>query len=81
MCGTMQAVQSITKSNAGFNGFQQQQREGTWLARLLGCWHLEMGMPRSQGAEIYRACTSCGARRRFDPSNWQMTGGFYYPGA
>lgn len=83
----MQAVQSITGNSSGLGHFQPPRaavavaaQPARWLTRLLGCWHLEMGLPLTQGAETYRACTGCGARRRFDPSNWRMTGSYYYPG-
>ena len=48
-------------------------------ARTFGCWHVNMSRPFSRGNETYRACVSCGARRRFDLERWEMVGSFYYP--
>ena len=80
----MQAVQSIIGNNSSsavqfHTSAAAAGQSARWLTRLLGCWHMEMGLPLTQGAETYRACTACGARRRFDPSNWRMTGSYYYP--
>ena len=49
------------------------------VARIFGCWHVNMSRPFSRGNETYRACVSCGARRRFDLERWEMVGSFYYP--
>jgi len=49
-----------------------------WVARVFGCWHLEMSRPFSHGDQAYRVCLDCGAHRRFNLSNWKMQGEFYY---
>jgi len=49
------------------------------VRRVFGCWHLKMSLPFTRGAETYRTCVTCGARRRFDLDQWSMVGGFYYP--
>ena len=54
-----------------------QIRKG--VRRLFGCWHLKMSLPFTRGAETYRTCVTCGARRRFDLDQWTTVGGFYYP--
>lgn len=78
----MQAVQSILKDEAkGAPRFSLKRATGSvgrGLRRVFGCWHLEMGRPQTQGAETYRACLDCGARRSFDTESWEMKGGFYY---
>lgn len=50
------------------------------LRRLFGCWHLKLSLPFTRGAETYRTCLTCGARRRFDLDQWTMVGDFYYAG-
>jgi hypothetical protein len=77
----MQAVGSILKGDAGSAGFSLSGAVGSvgrGLRRVMGCWHMEMGRPQTQGAETYRACLGCGARRRFDPQRWEMSGQYYY---
>ena len=49
------------------------------LGRLFGCWHLKMSLPFTRGADSYRTCVTCGARRRFDLDQWTTVGDFYYP--
>jgi len=49
------------------------------MARILGCWHVDMSRPFSRGSETYRTCVACGARRHFDLEQWEMVGSFYYP--
>jgi hypothetical protein len=49
------------------------------LRRAFGCWHLQMSLPFTRDNETYRACVSCGARRRFDLDQWAMVGDFYHP--
>ena len=51
---------------------------GNWVTRLLGCWHKEMSRPFSKDGDAYRTCLDCGASRRFNTRNWEMTGEFYY---
>ena len=43
------------------------------------CWHRQLSLPFTRGAETYQTCVSCGARRRFDLDQWTSVGGFYYP--
>jgi hypothetical protein len=77
----MRAVESGLKSNAGGAGFSLAGAVGNFgrgLRSVFGCWHMEMGRPQTQGDETYRACLGCGARRRFDPESWEMSGEFYY---
>lgn len=49
------------------------------MARIFGCWHINMSRPFSRGNETYGTCVACGARRRFDLEQWEMVGSFYYP--
>ena len=55
----------------------------SFIVKMFGCWHLDMGRPFSQAGETYRACTGCGARRYFDVQRWEMQGHYYFnsPGA
>lgn len=50
-------------------------------AAIYQCRHRKLSRPFTAGGETYRACLNCGARRRFDPAAWKMSGPFYYPGA
>lgn len=47
-------------------------------ARLFGCHHKRLSLPRSNGIEAYRECVNCGARRDFNPETWQTIGPFYF---
>lgn len=49
-----------------------------WLSRLFGCRHSHMCPPFTAGAETYRTCMRCGARRLFDVERGRMTGAYYY---
>jgi hypothetical protein len=49
-----------------------------WLTRLFGCRHRNMSPPFTGGAETYRSCMRCGARRMFDVERGRMTGAYYY---
>ena len=40
---------------------------------------LKMSLPFTRGADSYRTCVTCGARRRFDLDQWTTVGDFYYP--
>jgi len=51
----------------------------TLVVRLFTCWHLKLTRPITRGNESYRACLRCGMRRRFDLTNWKLTGRFYSP--
>lgn len=52
---------------------------GRAVARVVGCWHLNMSRPFTREGETYRACMACGARRRFDTERWETVGAYYYP--
>ena len=54
-------------------------KAGMWLARIFGCWHLNMSRPVTSDRQTYRACMDCGACRRFDTDRWETVGQFYYP--
>jgi hypothetical protein len=54
-------------------------KAGRLLARIFGCWHLNMSRPVTRDGQTYRACADCGARRRFDTERWETVGQFYYP--
>ena len=45
-------------------------KAGRLLARVFGCWHLNMGRPVTLHGQTYRACADCGACRRFDTDRW-----------
>ena len=49
------------------------------FGKVFGCWHRDLTRPFTMGRESYRACTECGARRRFDEKSFQTYGSFYYP--
>jgi hypothetical protein len=51
---------------------------GGFMARVFGCWHLEMSRPFSHQGQAYRVCVNCGAQRRFNLGNWEMQGNYYY---
>ena len=53
-------------------------RIGDWVARVFGCWHLDMSRPFSHHGQAYRVCLNCGAQRQFNLGNWQMKGNLYY---
>jgi hypothetical protein len=50
----------------------------SWLTRLFGCRHRNMSPPFTRGAETYRSCMRCGARRLFNVERGKMTGSYYY---
>ena len=49
------------------------------LSKLFGCWHKDLSRPFSSGRTSYRACTECGARRKFDTQSLKTSGPFYFP--
>jgi len=51
---------------------------GSFMARVFGCWHVELSRPFSRDGRTYRSCLNCGAQREFDLGNWEMQGNFYY---
>src|SRR5205085_11204529 len=51
---------------------------GNVMARVFGCWHLQLSRPFSHEGRAYRSCLNCGAPRQFDLANWQMQGDFFY---
>jgi hypothetical protein len=76
----MQAAQ-LTIANPNFGQTSESSltaKIGDWMARVFGCWHLEMSRPFSHQGQAYRVCVSCGAQRRFNLGNWEMQGTYYY---
>jgi hypothetical protein len=51
---------------------------GDLMARVFGCWHVDLSRPFSQGGRAYRKCLNCGAQRQFNLASWKMQGKFYY---
>jgi hypothetical protein len=51
------------------------------LGKVFGCWHRDLTRPFTAGNVSYRACTECGARRRFDEKSFKTYGSFYHPPA
>ena len=49
------------------------------FGKLFGCWHKQLTRPFKGKQGSYRACTSCGARAKFDTENLTTLGTFYYP--
>lgn len=49
------------------------------LVRLFGCRHRDISRPFTNGKASYRACLSCGARKKFDTKDLKTSGSFYYP--
>jgi hypothetical protein len=49
-----------------------------WLEGIFGCSHKQMSRPFSRQGETYRVCLSCGARRQFEQSSWEMKGPYYF---
>jgi hypothetical protein len=54
-------------------------RKNGILSRLFGCRHLDLSRPFKDSRGSYRACTACGARKRFDTESFKTLGNFYYP--
>ena len=48
------------------------------LTSIFSCRHREMSRPFSSQGETYRVCLRCGARRQFDPRNWETRGDYYH---
>ncbi len=48
------------------------------LSGLFACQHRDLSRPFTRESETYRACLSCGARRQFDVTIWEMRGQFYH---
>jgi hypothetical protein len=70
-----------TPSVGQINSSSVTGKIGEFMARVFGCWHLEMSRPFSHQGKAYRVCVSCGAQRKFNLGNWEMQGDFYYQGA
>jgi hypothetical protein len=53
------------------------------LLRMLvrGCFPWHKSRPFTFGGMTYRACTDCGARRRFDLDRWVMYGPYFFADA
>ena len=49
------------------------------LQRLVGCHHRQLSRPFTHDGRTYRSCASCGMRREFDLSTWQLKGRYYQP--
>lgn len=49
------------------------------LGRLFGCRHKHLSRPFTDSKSSYRACTECGAHKRFDTESFKTSGNFYYP--
>lgn len=54
-------------------------RKISFMAKLFGCWHGNIGRPITIGETAYRSCLNCGARRQFNPDTMETHGNFYYP--
>jgi hypothetical protein len=76
----MQAGQlTIANSNIGhIDPSSVIGRIGNLMARVFGCWHVQLSRPFSREGRAYRTCLSCGAQRQFNLGNWEMQGGFFY---
>ena len=68
---------TIISTPLSFSKGRGNRRMGL-LARVFGCWHLNMSWPFTSGDESYRACLDCGAHRRFDPETWLTRGPYYF---
>lgn len=80
----MQAITAATLTEQTAQHSSEAQEETAtpgWLTRIFGCWHREMSRPFTFSDDSYRVCLECGARRRFNPRTWEMTGPYYYEGA
>ena len=79
----MQAGQlTIATPNVGqINSSSVTAKISDWVARVFGCWHMEMSRPFSHQGHAYRVCLNCGAQRQFNLGNWKMQGEFYYGNA
>jgi hypothetical protein len=51
------------------------------VGKLFGCWHKQLSRPFTNKNGSYRACISCGARKRFNTETLKTVGSFYYPPA
>jgi hypothetical protein len=71
-------MQATKRSGDATNNRVVRQRRMGLTARLFGCHHKRLSLPRSNGSESYRECVNCGARRNFNPETWQTIGPFYF---
>ena len=76
----MQAVKlTIARPNRGqVNASSVGTKIGDLVARVFGCWHMDMSRPFSHQGHAYRVCLNCGAQRQFNLGKWQMNGNLYY---
>jgi hypothetical protein len=76
----MQAGQlTIANSNVGqFDTSSFTAKITDLMARVFGCWHVQLSRPFSHEGRAYRTCLSCGAQRQFNLGQWQMQGKFFY---
>ncbi len=61
------------------NAFEPLKELLRMLAR--GCFHWHKSWPFTLAGMTYRACTACGARRRFDLDRWEMYGPYFFADA
>jgi len=70
---------TIANTNVGhFDTSSFTGKLGTLVARVFGCWHMELSRPFSRDGRAYRSCVNCGAQREFNLGNWELQGNFYY---
>jgi len=75
----MQAELTITNPNIGhISESSFTAKVSDLMARVFGCWHMQMSRPFSHQGHAYRMCLSCGAQRQFNLGNWEMQGTYYY---
>ncbi len=76
----MQAGQlTIANTNVGhIDPSSLTGKIGNFVARVFGCWHVELSRPISREGRAYRTCVNCGAQRQFNLGNWEMQGSYYY---
>lgn len=75
----MQAELTITNTNIGhIDSASLTGKIGNLMARVFGCWHVQLSRPFSHEGRAYRTCLNCGAQRQFNLGNWELQGSFYY---
>lgn len=76
----MQAGQ-LTLANRDVANFGSSSLIGkidSLVARVFGCWHVQMSRPFSRDGRAYRTCLNCGAQRHFNLGKWEMQGQFFF---
>ena len=61
------------------NSVKKDKKTVGFIAGLFGCWHKDLTRAFTIGAESYRVCANCGARRHFDTETLRTYGHFYFP--